>query len=301
MSATHNFEEVARTEHYRSLQGLVPTAGGLIGVAIAAPHEVLDPHPILVAPGFTDGIVGPARLLRAFAEQGRVAITLAHPRVDHPKFKGDPEGHKAENLFYALMAAYDALSLTGEADGSAHSEGGANITRLALEHPELFRTLTLKASGGLIKDDNFLKIYARAALNVRGTGRALRHLVRHPLYDLHLAVSSSAYIAKHPTKALEEAIYIAAADIRPRIPQLQKQGIAVGAQQYPRDELFPLELVARSTDYGELFDRFTVFPDAHAGHLTPQHHPRRVGGLVLSGVSSMAAGYNREYAGTSRG
>lgn len=290
MISTLEFAWVSQNEHYRTGRGIVSTPEGAVGFALKRPYELIDPHPIAFAPGFTDGIVGPDRMTNYFAEQGRLSFTLDHARTDSWRFKNDPEGHKASNLQFVDEAVRDVCKTDDleAVDISAHSEGAANSTRFALENPDKVRSVTIKAAGGLIAGDNVQKITLRAVSSISSHARAIGHFFGHVAQDTKIARSSLSYIMHNPKKAREEAAHIGSADIRHRFEQLRGLGIPSAAVQFAGDELFPLNLVKNSTNNGTIFDRFIIYPhDKHAGHLTPQYHPRKVGAIVLEAIKDM--------------
>ncbi len=263
-------------------EGMIKTPHDEIMFSVKVPHEFTSPNPIEVFPGFTDGIYGTDRLTNAYAEAGRLAFTLSHPRKEHPDFINDPEGHKVRSAMLVLSAVRAIFPDLQEVDAQGHSEGGANSSRACLEHPEEFRTLIVMASGGLIEADTQLKIFNRALRNPKMLLRATGQLVSHPSYTMKMARNSADYILKNPPKASREAAKIASADIRARFPVLSKRGIPNGALQFISDALFPLELVRKSTDNGRIFDMYEVYPFGDADHITPQKHPRTVAKHMLS-------------------
>lgn len=288
MSNTLEFDWVSQNDQYQTGIGSVRTPEGTVGFSVKKPFDLQDMHPIGVAPGFSDGIVGTDRLANGFAEHGRVAFTLTHSRADSELYKDDPEGHKASNLDYALRAMNDVCPNLGSVDLAAQSEGAAYSTRFTLEHPGVVRTITAIGAGGLIEGDNILRLYGRLASNLPAHARTLGHFIGHLSMDFKIFRGSAEYVAENPPKAAEEALAIACVDIRPRFPELRKKGVKSAALQFEGDEFFPLRLVTVSTYAGRLFDLFTVYPhDRKAGHMTPQQHPRRVGMLVLHGIDKM--------------
>jgi hypothetical protein len=263
-------------------KGTITTQHEQIHFLVKSPHELVDEHPIELFPGFTDGINGTNRLTNAYAESGKLAITLSYPRSEHPEYIEDPEGHKVNTGILVLGAVRSIFPGLQEADAQGHSEGGSNASRACLENPEEFRSLIVMGSGGLIENDTQAKIFKRALSNPQTFLRLAGHAITHPFHAFNLGISTVDYILKNPSKATKEAARIASADIRYRFPVLSLvAGIPNGALQFENDSLFPLELVKKSTNDGEIFDIFSVYPYSDATHINPQIHPRTVAAHVL--------------------
>ena len=290
MSQALEFNWGKAGEQFTVGHGSVSTAGGEVNFAVKRPHELVSLHPMVVVPGFTDGLTGLNRLTNAYAEARRFAVALEHPRADHPDYEDDPEGHKADNIRVVFEAISQQFPELEAADLQGHSDGGSNGSRFALEHPEAVRSLIVMASGGLIAGDTQLRIIHRAVTNPELLLEWTKRIATHPLFSAQLIGSSLGFIRRHPQKAIEEAAFISSADIRPRFPVLSQSGpkrVPNGAIQFKRDVLFPLDMVLDSTDNGKIFDLFEIFPDHSAGHLAPQDHPRKVAGLVLKMVDDL--------------
>ena len=148
--------------NYDTYTGVVHENHHQARVVMKRPHDIVDNHGLLVAPGFTDGTAGPDYLTNYFAEQGRIAFTLDHPRTDDHRFQNDPEGQKARTLYLVSERVIEQFGLDPKLDITAHSEGGANSTRFALEHSEAVRSVTVMASGGLIDGDTEKRILVRS-------------------------------------------------------------------------------------------------------------------------------------------
>jgi pimeloyl-ACP methyl ester carboxylesterase len=290
MSHSLEFDWVNQNETYMVGVGVLQTAGGEIEFCVKAPQELVDKHPIVVSPGFTDSRYGTDRLTNFYAEQGLIGVSFSHPREYHPEYEDDPEGHKADNIKCVIEALDDKrLKKYGKkiidfdtVDLEGHSEGAANGSRFAVENPELVRTFISVAGGGLIKNDTQLKIALRAASNPVAGFRHAVHLLSHPGHDMRMGQRTFDYLLSNPKKAFEEAAKISTADIRGRYIILSRQkAIPTGALQFLSDELFPYKLVYKDTDEGSIFDLFQVYDDRKAGHLTPQFHPRKVGAQLL--------------------
>lgn len=263
-------------------RGVVLTPHEQIVFSVKSPHELSDDHPILLFPGFTDGVHGTERITSAYAESGRTAVTLNYPRSEHPDFVDDPEGHKVNSAMLVLGAFRSLFPNQQAADAQGHSEGGSNASRACLESHEEFRTLVVMGSGGLIAGDTRAKITRRALRNPQTFIRLTGQMFSHPRYTVDLVRSSADYVRQNPVKARNESVRIASADIRHRFPVLSSRvGIPTGALQFGNDSLFPLELVMKSTDNGGIFDVFRIYPHGDATHITPQNHPRTTASEVL--------------------
>ncbi|MFZ1324375.1 MAG: alpha/beta hydrolase [Candidatus Saccharimonadales bacterium] len=286
---THEFQWLPedRPLLYKVGVGQIATPHEQILFTVKRPFEPVSDHPIEVFPGFTDGIEGTDRLTNAYAVAGRVAITLGYPRIMHPDFLDDPEGHKVNTGMLVLGAARALMPDLQKVDAKGHSEGGANASRACLEHPGEFRSLVVMGSGGLIKNDNARRILGRALRNPGVFTRLTWEMASHPAYGLGIVRASSNYVWQNPGKARQEAVRIASADITGRPARLRELGIPSGALQFGGDELFPLKLVEQGTDGGRIFDLFQVYPDRGAGHLTPQMHPHKVAKLALKMTSEL--------------
>lgn len=269
------------TETFQVGRGTITTRHEKIEFLLKKPFETIDEHPIELYPGFTDGINGTNRLTNAYAESGKFAITLSYPRSDNPEFIDDPEGHKVNTGILVLSAVRSMFPNLQEADAQGHSEGGSNASRACSENPDEFRSLIVMGSGGLIENDTQAKIIFRAMSNPQTFLRLAGHLITHPFNAFSLGLSTADYVLQNPKKAIEEAARIASADIRHRFPILKSEGIPNGAVQFANDSLFPLKLVMNSTNNGEIFDIFSIYPYLDATHINPQVHPRTVAAHVL--------------------
>jgi hypothetical protein len=276
------FDWFKAEKQFQAGHGVITTPFEKIHFSVKNPYELVDYNPIGIFPGFTDGISGTDRLSNAYAESGKLAFSLNFPRTMNPDFEGDPEGHKVNSGMLVIDALRTIVPDLQQIDGEGHSEGGANLTRACLEHPEEFRSALVIASGGLIKGDTQAKIMGRALLNPHIFVRMTGQMLSHPSYTLDIARNSVNYVWQNPKKARQEAARIASADIRSRFPVLSHRGIPNGALQFIGDELFPLHLVLDSTANGSIFDLFTVYPFPDADHITPQKHPRTVASIALA-------------------
>ncbi len=283
------FDWVDSGELYQVGRGTIKTPHEKINFLVKSPHELADEHPIEFFPGFTDGINGSHRLTNAYAEAGSLAITLSYPRSENPEFKNDLEGHKVNSGMLVLSAVRSLFPDLQEANAQGHSEGGSNASRACLEYPEEFGSLIVMGSGGLIENDSQSKIIKRAIKNPQTFLRMTGHFISHPMQAVILGVSSADYILKNPNKAMKEAARIASADIRYRFPVLSlKTGIPNGALQFQNDSLFPLKQVKQSTNEGDIFDIFSIYPYPDATHITPQNHPRTVAKHVIDMTNRLA-------------
>lgn len=274
---------------YKAGRGVIKTPIEKVHFLVKLPHELIDEHPIEYFPGFSDGINGSDRLTSAYAEAGRVAVTLSYPRSNNPEFKDDLEGHKVHSGLLVLDGFRSLFPNLGKADAEGHSEGAANASRACLESQDEFRTLVVMGAGGLIKGDSQRKIMMRAVKNPQTFVRTTGHFLSHPRHALSLGMYSADYFWRNPSKAVHEAARIASADIRPRFPVLSKKsGIPNGALQFQSDSLFPLAEVMASTDDGNIFDIFSIYPFPDASHITPQNHPRTVATQVLEMTTKLA-------------
>ncbi len=269
------FKWVEQTAYSKIGEGVINRGSDHISFHVNTPHEPVDQNPIMIFPGFTDGIEGTRRLANAHSELGKTAITFDYPRGNNIEYTDDLEGHKVASGLIVLGAYRSIDEGAQEIDAEGHSEGGANASRACLEHPEQFRSLAVIASGGLIGGDSFAKLTARAAKNPKLFARLSAEMFRSPAYNWQLSRSITRYVWQNPVKARREAVRIAAADIRHRFPVLSRcKNIPNGALQFAADELFPLHLVDRSTDGGDIFDLYEIYPHKDATHDTPQRHPR---------------------------
>jgi hypothetical protein len=166
----------------------------------------------------------------------------------------------------------------------------------------MVRTVTVAGAAGMIEHDTQTKIALRSMSNIDASKHQVLHLLEHPVYDLRMIGHCIGYIASNPKKAWHEALKVSSIDIRYRFPILHiEHGIPTASLEFLNDALFPPWLTAASTQNGRLFVTHTLFPDSKAGHLTPQHHPRRTGKIILDGIGIMLRSdvYNREHARTS--
>lgn len=281
-------ERISDCSSYQTIESQVVGPYSAVDFVIRQPFEQeFGNKAVFLCPGFTDGKDGLRRLARMMTKRGVTTVSIDHPRFFHPEYKDDQEAHKADNILLAATAARELLERNIVFDMVGHSEGGANTSRFALEHPDMVENIVVMASGGLIENDNVEKIFFRAARHPEHLIRHIRHFMSHPNYDLRILGNTGKYVLKQPLKARQEAAQIATADIRGRFADLRNLGIRSGALQFPVDELFPLDKVQESVcndemPSGTIFDIFSVYPYEDAGHLTPQLHPDTTAGILLA-------------------
>ncbi len=239
----------------------------------ASPKEGGTGLPILYAPGWGihSSVLRP--IASSFVKQKKRTIAIGAPHGIHTDAQTDlsiPEARKVASIF-------EVMRQTGvsKVDAVAHSESGLSLTAAALEHPEMFRTIVLINSGGLMENDTPFRVAKRTVLDtLKDFGSRLQSLVTgkykpgdasKTAHLMRMAVMQQPISSASPGKSLAEIGYIGRGDIRERLVQLREKGVKVIIIQTSEDGAFPPD---KSTITAAHYDQRHIMPGRHNELLT---------------------------------
>lgn len=226
--------------------------------------------PLLIAPGWSNGIDSMASLATLIATQSNIpVVTLDHSRT---RSNYDPEERKRDSLKAAITHSLKWLDRPGDGfDMLPYSEGAINGLMLA-EQDERVQAFTTYAPAG-IAERSYWQVTSGAA------GEIIRLLHPRQLeHRLHLgkqATASLRYVAANPLLALKESHAAATTRTTDRLGLLA-ENIPVGISAGTHDGFFPAASVRASSPKNVPFHEIS---GNHTDLLYRQHVQQEVWGF----------------------
>ena len=296
MIETHRFPE-ADEQRTTIVKRVIKKHGISLPIVEARPTQLSEgdanenANPILIAGGWSTDENTYIGLQKALAQQGRVVVTVGHPRRggDYPMRQRDVsvqapqvEWIKAQNLLTCIEGT--TVPDRRKFDVFAHSEGAINTLVAACEEPEKFGNIILFGPGGLQGEDNVISLIKRfvnkmsAERDDAGRDRSetleSRYAQLSPRGETEGGVKaewSSAsqlkqtmkegmtplakYFLANVRRAVSEGRAIADTDIREMLQYVRSQGVKIVVMQGVDDRAIPLKMVNQSLESGMIAER----------------------------------------------
>lgn len=266
---------------------------GTVDWSIEIPRDMIDPVPLLIAPGFMGIKPGYEDFAHELALAGKPTITFDPVRAMknfadlHPKHLLHPELLLSETI---EAIAKKALEFYGEKlefttiDLSGHSTGGVGVVNAAMHRPELYRNVILVGSAGL-NPHSIRTLAPRFAEFIR---KEIPDIIRQrKVADLvRYGQKAGYYFLRNIIRTVGEGIAVAQSNIREEVDELTVKGLMTAAIVFYKDTFFKLEEVEFHS--GEKFLIFRPFPHADAGHAAPQIMPKEMAQHHIEIINDLA-------------
>lgn len=273
-------------------------------------HELTDPTPIILSPGWGAGHKAYKSVAKECFMAGREVI-LTDP-IENTMAK--ESSHNVTTMSNRLPNVQRLIAVLEhnrtskddpnlKTDVIAHSQGSIYAVLAALERPDLVRSIVFTGPVGMIGDDSFWKIIGRFLPVV---GRSLtRDLLSNPASGFATNMSLTKHVVKHPKRAIKEIHEMAEFRMDDLLYDLRLLGVKVGILQWAADSVFPhqrieekvaIEGIVRRVDGeydlepGSDFGNVDIWASAanrKAGHGDLQIHPRRSARAALTMLTQL--------------
>lgn len=283
-------------EHRRSSVSVVDK-GAPSGVRIIPVAECFPPKekekkglPILIAPGFTEGIETLELNLEHLAERGLHALTFDAPQGISREGEfpielanlGEMALHEYETKkALALLEVVEQKKIEGKIDAIGHSEGCIYLVLAALARPEKFRTLLLVNPGGMVGQDTFFSLISRAYDHVKQERRVAQQdpvilkRLKKGKFERRLNLAASLVEGATSPRA------VACTQIEELLVILKKKGVHIVIAHSVDDLIFPMDRVQ------EISAKMAKKQDTHSGKDEEVEE-----GTYLDGFYSIRGGHN---------
>jgi len=262
-----NFEKISTEqtlEQQFKKKELLDLYGGQVEVVDVKPLQQKSEVPVIVAPGWGGTPKMYEKNILTLAEAGRRAISIDAPHgIDHELDGGEVNNIPDVELrkIAALINALEEKEID-QVDVIGHSEGAIYTVLAAKLYPEKFRNLILINPGGMIGEDNpvrltvdFAKDAARQTIDsIRNPG------MRKPLMTATGELTKSAIV--NPLKAFQEIKAISGSQIHELLKELKEKGIGVVIIHGVDDKVFPMDRVQEIAKADQL-DGFVSVKGTH--------------------------------------
>ena len=199
--------------------------GGRVEAVFITPVSPVEKPdiPILLAPGWSETIDVNRVPLEELYTLGRRVVTLSHARGGIHTNPDSPLPKAIDRKAASLLATLDYFGID-QVDVIAHSEGGINAAVAALQYPSRVRNMVLIGSGGLLPNDNVVKLSLRFIQ--ASIGEAMGNI--------------SKYVISNPSWSLQETRAMAQQKSIDLLKNLQTKGIGVSFIHNVEDRVFPI-------------------------------------------------------------
>lgn len=215
--------------------------GGFVEAVHIIPPEITG-LPVLLAPGWANGIELSKVVLEELYKLGRPTVMVDHARFGIQTSDESAVPKPAQRKSASLIAALDYFQ-ANQVDVIAHSEGGINSAYAALQHPGRIRDMVLIGSAGLMRDDDLIGLGQRFILK-EGTALLFGDSERtqeRPPSKVKLMLNIGKYVLSNPRWSIEENLAIAQQRSIDLLKQLQDQGIGISFIHNVDDRVFPFK------------------------------------------------------------
>ena len=262
-------------------------------------HEVMPPKeklkslvPVVITPGFTEGIKTLEGNLMQLAAYGRRSFTYDAPtgirdsRVKLEKIQ-EREFHEYElGKAAALLEVIDGKKFE-QVDAVGHSEGCIYLVMAALENPEKFRNLVLVNPGGMVGQDNFYALIRRAYRHLQQEKKsAVDPEVRASIQKARSERVSN--LIQNAKRFLPGPRAVACTQIEALLEELHNQGIHIVIIHSVDDLVFPMDRVQQMTK-GSYIDGFYSVKGGHNGYILEPDTYAYLTDQVLTALEAKAA------------
>ncbi len=261
---------------------------GSFEVIDVAPETQKTEVPVLIAPGFGEGPKALELNMKTFYENGKRTLTFDAPhgvRVEGAEKKLDANEFAARE--YRKAAALKAVigkKNLDKVDGVGHSEGCIYLVLAALEHPERFRSLVLVNPGGMVGEDNFLSLVARAYEHQKAQTRQAKVDSRVAAIIEATRGERTKNVTMSPLQSVDAARAIAATQIHELLVDLKSKGIGIAVIHGVHDLIFPMERVQKMAKTEQLDGFYSV----KGGHSEFLLHPEQYTRLANHALDALA-------------
>lgn len=169
-------------------------------------------------------------------------------------------------------------------DIAAHSMGGPISMETALRHPDQVRTLVLLGSAGLT-GHGIPDLASKMPSAVQEVRRNMSGLVEK--FGAAGAMAIARYFYGNPIRPIAEAMYVARADIRAKIPIVRDLGVKVVVVAFAEDCFFDAKRMR--DEVGDDVDLFIDLEADLAGHIAPLLQPNLVAAAVKTSIDHAQA------------
>lgn len=258
------------------------------GAALSATREVpvvLDNPTDLM---WVQGYLGPERLYQKISHEvtqhRRASTTMGRAGPQSPLALLHPK-HFFKPATVTKQSPGAVLKLLGsQVDIAAHSMGGPISVETALRNPDRVRTLVLLGSAGLT-GHGIPDLAARLPQAANEVRRNIPELIQ--LYGYGTAMQMVQYFYGNPLRPIDEALYVARADIRGDLPRIRQAGTRVVVIAFDDDCFFDLDRMYEETK-GKI-DLFIPLDTDLAGHIAPLLRYKTVAKAVIDGINEVTA------------
>lgn len=225
-------QQYKKRERFRSLEGSVD-------ITDISPHEITNPVPIFLVPGWSENASTYEKSLRTIYEEKRRAVTVGNFKRGGELKQGE-ETPEIEVLKAQLLL--DTLSHKGfeKVDTIAHSEGAINVLLAAMLDPTHFRNIVLDKPAGFIGLDTKAKLMGRFVKLMIQEAVLRPKSVTDPTGALRAGLRTAQYCAANPKRVIEELDVLTSYDIADLIDVLKDNGVMISVIGGVDDPLFPV-------------------------------------------------------------
>lgn len=258
-----SFEQPVKSfEEQFALREQLQVAGGTAEVVDLNPSNLKSNVPVV----FVEAWACPMEVYKPGLEllynEGRRVVTFDHPRRGGTEEFETEEDRKAANI-------RDVVDQKGieKFDAITHSNGGSNMIKYAIAHPERVRNIIMVAPSGLIGDDSILPMAGRYMKQFTGRTESMNRRfpnVAQTEKDIPLTAlkEGSKYVASNPIRAAKEIYDVNNVRIQDMLKELHDKGVGIIIMSSVDDPLYPMDRMQKMVK-ANMIDGFVSMVGGH--------------------------------------
>lgn len=238
--------------------------GGLVEVVDVKPPQAKSEVPVIMASGWGGTPEMYKRNILTLAETGRRAISIDAPHGVEHEINSQGAETMPDVELRKIAALINTLEEKGldKVDVIGHSEGAIYTALAAKLYPEKFRNLILVNPGGMIGEDNPVRLTINFA---RDSARQAIDSIRNTEMMKSLMTAASELTKSaitNPLKATQEIKAISGTQIHELLKELKEAGIGIVIIHGVDDKVFPMDRVQEIAKADQL-DGFVSVKGTH--------------------------------------
>ena len=227
--------------------------------------------PVVVAPGWAATPEVLKDNILTLVKEGRRAISINAPHGVETNEEGDfPQAELRKAM--AIIETLNKKEID-KVDAIGHSEAGIYVTIAATLYPEKFRNIVLVDPGGMIGEDNIMRL-AKGFSNDVIIKQTINSFKDHSRFKPIARAFKEAgkTIIDNPKKSLEQILAISNTQIHGLLKGLKEQGIGISIIHGVDDKAFPMDRVQEIAKKDQLDGFYSVKGTHNEFYLKPKEY-----------------------------